>query len=379
MPEAQEYTTDRGWRIPRKASNAAEVRDWWDEFKASLNDADADVQSIVDTISGLTAAFTAYDHIISGLIVTQVMATVADTPIVLTNQSPRNIMLTGSASGVPVVLPDATTLSVGDTWTIKNASSEFVVVQNSGTASSAFEFVAPRASIEIACSGKANAAGTWVWDRSDYLKMKSMKGRDYDTLDNNTISNTSASGTGAAVNQGVNGNLAFFTGTTTTGRSGGSLNATSFVGTSGNQGAMILDISASFSSGLSVLAEEYWAIFGIHSQHNGTIENGFFWRYDRLGYGDDNIRRVLSASGSMPPTDSGIKASIAYRRFTIITNSAKNRVDWYINKALVGTDTGVTFANILEPDFVIVKSAGSTNRQLRIDRISYWVALPERI
>jgi len=307
------------------------------------------------------------------------MALTDDTPITLTNQSPRNILLTGSASGVNVVLPDATTLTVGDTWTIKNASSEFVVVQNSGTASSAFEFVAPRASIEIACSGKANADGTWVWDRSDYLKMKSMKGRDYDTLDNNTITGTSASGTGAAVNQGYNGNLSLQTGTTSTGRIGGTLNNACFTGSTGNQGAMILDVAASFPSGLSDVTDEYWAMLGIHSQFNGTIENGFFWRYDRATYGDAKFRRVLAEAGVMTPTDTGISATVSFRRLTLVTNSAKNRIDWYIDKTLVGTDTGVTFANILEPDFVIVKTVGTNNRHLRIDRISFWVALPERV
>jgi hypothetical protein len=52
-------------------------------------------------------------------------------------------MFTGSGSNYVISLPAANTLAIGDQFEIINASSEFIIVKNSGTASSVFEFVAP--------------------------------------------------------------------------------------------------------------------------------------------------------------------------------------------------------------------------------------------
>jgi len=289
---------------------------------------------------------------------------------------PVRIALTGTASNSGATLPDATKVSPFFYREILNDGANFAIIQNSNK--TAWDWIGPGEEMRVTCVDRDTAAGRWRLVKTP-MQLTTLKGRDYSTLDSNTIVSQSVSGTGANISQGFNGNVSFATGTTTAGRCGGTLNSASFTNSSGNQGAAILDVTFSVPNDLSTAAEEYWALLGFHSKFDGTIENGFFFHYDRALYGNNNIRRVLASAGAMTPTETAFTPSTGFRRATIITNADRNRVDWYINKTHVGSNTGLTFANILEPDFVIVKTAGTSNRQLRLDRISYWISLPGRI
>jgi hypothetical protein len=93
-------------------------------------------------------------------------ATSASGTLTLTNTAPETIILTGTATGYSVVLPDATTLEyltsglLLNRFTIINSSSQSVSVKNS--AGTVLYTHAAGAILDLACTSTATAAGVWL-------------------------------------------------------------------------------------------------------------------------------------------------------------------------------------------------------------------------
>jgi hypothetical protein len=67
----------------------------------------------------------------------------------------------GAGSNYVCSLPDATTLAIGDQFEIINASSEFIIVKNSGTAGNSWRILAPTEVYIATCTSTSSAAGDW--------------------------------------------------------------------------------------------------------------------------------------------------------------------------------------------------------------------------
>lgn len=84
-------------------------------------------------------------------------------------------MLLGGGSNHVGSLPDASTLFVGWTKVVTNASTEVAIVQNYGTASSVMEWLLPGDTLTCVCTSIATAAGTWVVTKIDAPESKKIK------------------------------------------------------------------------------------------------------------------------------------------------------------------------------------------------------------
>jgi len=308
------------------------------------------------------------------------MATVTDTPITLTNQSPRNIMLTGSASGVNVVLPDATTLTVGDTWTIKNASSEFVVVKNDGTASSVFELVGPGCTLTAVCTNVGSAAGTW--DVTQSGKAQDIRYRGFVTdmhllgFDYGTPAN------GGATSRSGHGVQSLITGTNSAGAYRSHVTHSTFTAqTASVTGAIIID-NIAFPYQLSNATDEFIMRIGVFSTGDFSYTKGLYFKYDRAVRGATWFAVHLDGGTETTATDTGVTVDTLRNRMTIVINAALTRADFYIKKTKVATITGAPLWNFAAANMVvaveIAKTAGTTSVIAGVDRLEGWQRVPSR-
>lgn len=121
---------------------------------------------------------------------------------------------------------------------------------------------------------------------------------------------------------------------------------------------------------LSTVTEEYITRFGFHSSISSAAPaHGAFFEYDRLNSVNWRIRTYAATSPTTTTTSTAVAAG-AWTKFSITINSAASLVTFYINGVSVGTINATIpsgTSQAVSPVFQMIKSAGSTARNLYID------------
>ena len=185
---------------------------------------------------------------------------------------------------------------------------------------------------------------------------------------------TSFSGTSASVADEDNDSSARVgivncrTGTDTTGRAGivSRVNALRFGG-----GRHRLRWDA-FVTALSDGTNTFATRLGFLDSISGEPTNGVFFRYTHSVNGGE-WQAVTRAAGTETATDTNVAASAAWAYFEIEVNAAGTSVAFYINGALVATNTTniPTGSNLTGIGTSHIKSAGTSGRELRLDMMAY--------
>lgn len=134
-------------------------------------------------------------------------------------------------------------------------------------------------------------------------------------------------------------------------------------------GIAIFDCSIKLSA-LSGSGETYTIWAGI----NGSVAvtgNGAYFRYTDTVNGGRWECVTRQSSNEPADVDSGVAATTAFQRLTIISNAAGTSYDFYINGALVKTQNTNTPIGPIGLSVAILKSGGSTARTCGVDYIMF--------
>jgi hypothetical protein len=177
------------------------------------------------------------------------------------------------------------------------------------------------------------------------------------------------SGTGATValpataTAGVYGETLLQTGTTTTGRCGIRLGSLAMSGlASGDTFSQEWRVNVDT---LSTAGEEFIQLFGLVNVVGATLPGqGFWFEYDRLN--SANWRLHAADGATTATTTSSTAVATGYKRYRIDCDGTT--VTFYVDDVSIGTvTTNLPSALGFNPAAKIVKSAGTTSRQMRID------------
>lgn len=190
---------------------------------------------------------------------------------------------------------------------------------------------------------------------------------------NTSVTGAAAAASGIAGETGHPGILNLGTGSTTTGRVAIKMLGYQALGAD----AITLDFIVRVVA-LSTAGEEFSCVFGLGNNDTAEPTSGIFFEYLR-GTSLNWLACATKVAVGQTRTDTGIAVAAAtWVRLTIRINAAATSIGYYIDGVLVATVTG---ANIpatgvcFGPLAWILKSAGSTNRQLDVDRIARAVEL----
>lgn len=312
------------------------------------------------TSSGILGANTFHSIIAQSFLVNgepqgvQFVTTVADTPHVMTIASAKKIIFEGSASNSPCELPAANstaTLSDGTVVTMRgrsfelvNASSEFIPVQNSGTASSLWDVLAPDESMIVTCTGTSTAAGTWKYQIYENKLANQTAFEDFLSA-GGQVSGTSTSVGRVMVGTGsshlIRNSMLYFVMGTDAG-AGGYVNWQLFgydlTGTPFKQGRAGMFRAALTVNELSDETNTYSLRAGTLDNNAGTAPTtGIYFETDA----DGDIVGITQVSSTVTTVTGGgkikLQASGLFSDCAWIRNSTGNRVDFYVDKALIGT------------------------------------------
>lgn len=308
------------------------------------------------------------------------ITTSADGTTTLTVNSVRSQLVTGSGSNHVISLPDATTLLLGDRFEILNASSEFIIVKNSGTASSAWIQLMPGATMTATCSSIGSAAGTWViavdepkdaliYD-NDFL---AAYGANNTPIDIRCVIGTGAGYyvTGEAYTSSKGGELVQDLGADPAGYVNSFYLGQALTGTTVlNKGKPFLFRQLSSASALSDGTNTYSLAIGLYDKSNGdAITNCVAFITDADG---DLIPTCMLSSTPTTIAAGAGKVGIngTYSDLMWICNSAATRVDFWSDKTYIGKiETNIPKAVALFAGTQFDRSAGGTGRTNVIDRL----------
>lgn len=159
------------------------------------------------------------------------------------------------------------------------------------------------------------------------------------------------------------------TGTTTSGYAGiGSATVTDTVfGTRPIRYTAILQIPT-----LSTAGESFYVIAGFHDRRAlVTPTDGLYFAHNNA-LGANWQSTAFNNGTSLGYTDTGVAVDTAWHCFQIVVNGGGTRADFYIDGALVATETniGTGTARATGCGCHIIKSAGTTSRLLYIDLLA---------
>lgn len=376
-------------------ANASNTADYGGESDFSVDTFDGtDERRVVS--SGYTGSGTFHKIIADNFSVNgepqgvQFVTTVEDTPHVMTIASAKKIIFEGSASNAVCELPPANstaTLSDGTVVTMRgrsfelvNASSEFIPVQNSGTASSLLIWVKPGDTAVVTCSGVGSAAGTWKYKKSEPENINDFHGN---TLATDALGWNPANGTGASadVDNGVAiaGSVGVLKHTT------GTSSATSYSvirrGPVGCGRAAILIQSRVYPTAQASGAQDFVYEVGLFATLvSPEATNGVFIRLPSNASGKVNWTGHTIAAAT--PTE--VDSSVAYALNTWITvsvllNSAGTRADFWAGKTYIGkSTTNIPAAGtLLYPGSLLCKTVGTTSISYYVDFVIEDYPAPE--
>jgi len=185
--------------------------------------------------------------------------------------------------------------------------------------------------------------------------------------------NSSASGTGATftddeTESGRIGIANCRTGTTTTGRAGVISRADTVLFGGGRHRIRWDTKAAHLSDGTDTLTDR----LGFLDSISGEPTDGCYFRYTH-GTNSGKWEAVTRAAGVETATDTGIAASTNWVCFEIEVNAAGTSVVFYINGSVVATNTTniPTGGNRTGFGAGVIKSAGTNDREFRLDTMAY--------
>lgn len=119
---------------------------------------------------------------------------------------------------------------------------------------------------------------------------------------------------------------------------------------------------------LSNATDEFHVEVGLHRSSTATTQtNGLTFKYDRATYGA-NWQVENSSASSTTRTDTGVAVATGWHKFKIVATSSS--VEYYIDGALVATQTtNIPSVNIVT-GAKISKSAGTTNTIMDVDYVT---------
>jgi hypothetical protein len=177
------------------------------------------------------------------------------------------------------------------------------------------------------------------------------------------------------------GIISYQTGTTTTGRAGGSPTLLGQLRL--GQGLMRYDAYIRFPT-LSDGTETYLARFGFLDSQSADAVDGVYFEYDSTV--SANWRTNTSNNSTRTKTSSAIAVDTNFNRLSIIVNAAGTSASFYVNGTeLTGSSASPITTNIptgagRETSIMhhIIKSAGTTNRTMEFDYIAMQCDLTTR-
>jgi hypothetical protein len=189
----------------------------------------------------------------------------------------------------------------------------------------------------------------------------------------------SNTGTGAAITMvtstaGHCGVVQYSTGTTASGRSGISLGTNTIM----PSGTFIIETYVMFPT-LSVVAQEYAFISGLTDVVTKTPNNGAYFVYDRLLYG--NFWGFGTAAGGTRAVTTSAVAIVAntwYKLKIAAYLTGTKDVDFYVNDVLIGTLTGNIPTLVTGIQSFMLKSAGTTASTMQCDYLNIAMDIPAR-
>jgi hypothetical protein len=261
-------------------------------------------------------------------------------------------------------------------------------VKNHGTASSAFDFIAPGATFTAVCTDNSTAAGTWNIGRiippvcgcsisvfeTDFVEAPSGAG----VLMRAYGSGTGGSGISTLGTDPGNGRVGLAT--TNSGHSAsygiGRTHPTIAFGL----GAVLLETDLCLLTNPDG-TDDFTAEFGFMTKINSDAETDGIWFYMptyTAGTAVSNwmIARATTAGGASALVDTGVAPTtvLDFQRMTIVVSGDGGRADFYIAKSHVGTVETNLPASVsgMAGEYRIVKSgAGTSTRTVRAD----WIRL----
>jgi len=313
-------------------------------------------------------------------------ALVDDTPQQLTVASASEWIYTGTGSKADRILPDATTLAIGRKFTLVNASSQFMPVQNYGTASSVFELLGPGCTLTATLlTAAGSAAGTWAVTRSNPEGYPKYENDFFSTGDG--VATTSPGGCRANAGTGSSS-----TTRDQVNRRGVGLMA---LGSDAGLGGWVLfsydgydNNSIQKSSGKPVMMRVLFDTYAIpDGTQKWTLRHGYLDQIDgtqpTLGiYFESHvdtgvINGITRAAGTQTLVAGDViktQASALPSDGAWIINAAGSRVDFWLDKAYLGSSTTnlpnmVTSGGILATQFDRVAGVGVS--QVQIDYVTF--------
>lgn len=157
------------------------------------------------------------------------------------------------------------------------------------------------------------------------------------------------------------------TGTTTTGRASIRLPVDSLAGPAAGEE---YELSFNFRVPiLSTVGEEFALRLGFGDSFTGDFTDGVYVEYDRLTYGNDNLRIRTANNGARTTVDTGVAlVANTWEEWKIIFNSGQ--ANFYRNDVLVATSIATNIpgtGRFFTPIMAVVKSAGTTSRNVDTD------------
>jgi hypothetical protein len=271
-------------------------------------------------------------------------------------------------------LPNATTLLKGWSREYVNASSEIVIIKNSGTASSVW--LLPSESVRVICTNTTTAEGTWHSlinkpdTRFQYDSVYDFNQGAAFGLDNGWLATTGGTPTGS-VNQGtVTGTFSIgrkqlLTGSAADGRACISFNGLNFL-----LGGMAhyMEVGGFSISALSGGSDIYYMDIGYGDSFNAAEHaDAVLLRYSSAINANWNL--VTGTGGSMTVQDSGVPVTTSTGIIRLGVSSNGRRLNAWFGSSYLGTITNGAAISHLCPLIRIYKTEGTTSRYINLDWI----------
>jgi hypothetical protein len=129
-------------------------------------------------------------------------------------------------------------------------------------------------------------------------------------------------------------------------------------------------IKLEFRASLETLSDgtdTYDAYLGFgEDEQDLNHDNGAYFKYTH-GTNSGRWQAVTANAGVRTATDSTVAANTVYRTFSIEVNAGGTNVSFSVDGVVVANTTNIPTANFTGIVFKIVKSAGTTSRQLHLD------------
>jgi len=304
----------------------------------------------------------------------ETVSSASDGTLALTVSSRRKQMVIGSGSNYVISLPDATTIRSGEKFEIVNGSSEFVVVKNYGTASSVFELLGPGCTSTATLTAAGSAAGTWVICCNDPIEFHDFNAN---SLATNYHGWNPSVGTGASVdvNNGVVESTTVGILDQATGTSSATAQAVIRRGPIGaGRAAVCIGAKVRMLQQASG-AQDFGYELGLFTAIS-TLEatDGVFIRLPTNASTKTKWQTgAIKGSSAMTPVESAVDYSTAFVQPFVVLNSAGTRVDFYINKTWIASNTAniPAASTALYPAFKMISTVGTTTKVCRTD----WIKL----